>query len=182
MIKRATEEQRRMLLSAAEGVTARKPTGEIVFAGNRYWAAALADLIGRKLVVRFDPQDLLRPLPVYALDGRFVCEAECIEATGFNDIDAAREHARKRRLYVKRMREALDLERTMAIDEVAALLPSPDPVEPPPARVVRLVANGAPQPAPGGEAFDDAFARGVERLWGADNVIPLHQQEEGGRG
>jgi hypothetical protein len=182
MVKRATEEQRRMFLSAAEGVTARKPTGELEFAGNRYWAEALADQIGRKLVIRFDPQDLLRPLPVYTLDGRFICEAECIEATGFNDIDAAREHAKKRRLYVKRMREALKLERTLSIDEVAALMPSPEvPKARPTPAVVKLVVNGRPRPAH--EDIDEAFARGVDRLFGAGNVVPLgRQQEEGGRG
>lgn len=182
MVRRATEEQRRMFLSAAEGVRALKPTGEVQFAGNRYWAEPLADLIGRKLVIRFDPQDLLRALPVYSLDGRFVCEAECIAATGFNDIDAAREHARKRRLYVKRMREALQLERMLSIDEVAALLPSPAVAEPPPApAVIKLVANGAPRPVHDEDGFSDSFARGVERLFG-ENIVALHQQEEGGRG
>ncbi len=193
MVRRASEEQRRMFLSAAEGVTARKPTGEVEFAGNRYWAEPLADRIGDKLVIRFDPQDLMRPLPVYTLDGRFVCEAECIAATGFNDVDAAREHARKRRLYVRRMREALDLERTLTIDEVAALMPAPTMPKQPEPKVVRLVANGLPRPEP--DDFHDAFARGVERLFGpADpgpsgqaaglsgaSVVPF-QREEGGRG
>ena len=32
-----------MFLLAAEGVTARKPTGEVQLGGNRYWAEPLVD-------------------------------------------------------------------------------------------------------------------------------------------
>ena len=192
LIRQATAEQRRLFLSAAEGVTARKPTGEIHLGENRYWAEPLAGMIGDRLTIRFDPQDLFAPVAVYAADGRFVAEAECIAATGFNDIAAAREHARKRRLYVRRMREALDLERTLGIDAVAALMPAPEIASPPPApAVIRLVANGAPRPIPAAEEWNgaDSFARGVDRLFGPgsgsgagpSNVVPLNNKE-GGRG
>jgi len=181
LIRRATAEQRRMFLSAAEGVTARKPTGEITLGDNRYWAEPLAGLIGERLTVRFDPQDLFQPVSVYAADGRFVAEAECIAATGFADIDAAREHARAKRLYLKRMREALNLERRLSIDEVAALMPSIEPDAPPRPQVVRLIANGAAREA-GAAADAERFSRGLTRIFGAEGAVLPFRKEDGGRG
>jgi transposase-like protein len=189
LVRRATEEQRRMFLLAAEGVVARKPTGEIHLGENRYWAEGLVDLVGEKLVVRFDPQDLFEPVAVYRRDGRFVCAAECIAATGFNDIAAAREHARRRRTYVRKMREALALERTLPIEEVARLLPATEVPEKPEPAVIRLVANGMPRVAeietlpPVAASVEDSFSRGLDRLFGsaAGNVLPF-TKEEGGRG
>ncbi|MPZ57585.1 MAG: DDE-type integrase/transposase/recombinase [Rhizobiales bacterium] len=143
LIRRAGPEQRRMFLLAAEGIVARKPTGELQLGGNRYWAEALVAHMGEKLVARFDPDDLFAGIAVYARDGRFLCEAPCIAAEGFNDMDAAREHARARRSWFKAQRELLDIERRLSIGAVAKLLPAPEPVaEPPRPKVVRLVANG----------------------------------------
>lgn len=144
LIKRAGPEQRRMLLLAAEGIVARKPTGELVLGGNRYWADALTSHIGQQLVVRFDPDDLMAGVAVYARDGRFVCEAECIAAEGFNDMTAAQDHARRKRQWFKAQRELLDIEQRLGIAEVAKLLPAPEAMPPmPQPKVVRLaVANG----------------------------------------
>ncbi len=167
MVTKAAPEQLRMFLMAAEGVTCRKPTGEIHLADNRYWAEPLVELTGRKVVVRFDPQDLLRPVAVYALDGRFVCEAECIEATGFDDIEAARDHAKRRRQWLAMQRELLDLERRLSIDEVARLLPSSTPQpEQVAARVVRLAATGTDGASPQDphEEAEENFGRAMRAI------------------
>lgn len=145
-VRRATEAQRRLLMLAADGVTARKGNGEIQLAGNRYWHEDLVGLAGRKLTVRFDPDDLFRPIAVYAVDGRYVAEAACIEAEGFADMGAAQEQARRVRAYLKAQREMLAAERRMSLDEAASLLPDPAPASEPAPKVVRLVANGRPQP------------------------------------
>lgn len=180
LVRRATEAQRRMLLLAAEGVTAQKRTGEVHLAGNRYWAEALVDLAGRKVTVRFDPDDLFRPVAVYALDGRFIAEAECVEATGFNDMGKAQEHARKLRAWMRAQREMLELERRMSIDDVARLLPAPAPEALPQPSVVRLVANGAPRVEPEGEVWSGAetFGRAIRGF--GDSVLPFPKTPEGG--
>jgi putative transposase len=143
VVTRATAAQRRLLLLAAEGVTCRKPTGEVQLGGNRYWAEELVALVGRTVTVRFDPDDLHAPIAVYARDGRFVCEAPAIEATGFADVEAAQGHARNRRQWVKGQRELLALERRLGVEAVAELLPK---VAPAPAIAEARVVRLAPQP------------------------------------
>lgn len=169
-IRRASEAQRRLFLLAAESVVARKPTGEVQLLGNRYWAEPLVDRVGRKLVMRFDPQDLLRPAAIYSLDGRFICEAPVIEAAGFDDVAAGREHARARRQWLRAQRELLDAERRLSIADVAALMPEPEPEALPEAAVVQLVANSDVRPdTPHTDDTDDgeaSFGRGVARLYG----------------
>lgn len=119
----ASAAQRRLLLLAAEGVTSRKPTGEVQLGGNRYWDEALVPHMGRQLVIRFDPDDLHAAVAIYSRDGRLICEAPCIEAVGFADAAAAQDHARRKRSFVKAHKELLGLERRLGIAEVAQLLP-----------------------------------------------------------
>lgn len=138
-VKKATAEQRRLWLLTAE-VSSAKTNGEITLATdrrNRYWSAELADHAGQTLTVRFDPQTLHDKVYVYTHDGRFICEATCIEAAGFNDTVAAREHARARNQFKNAARSMLEAERKMDAAEAAKLLPGVAPGELPQARVVR---------------------------------------------
>ena len=177
LVQRATEAQRRMLLMAAEGVTASKRNGEVMLGNNRYWAEPLVDLAGRKVVVRFDPDDLLAGVSVYGLDGRFVADAACIEATGFADMEAAQRHARDRRGWLKAQRELLRLEKRLSIDDLANLLPSPAPETRPAAKVARLMP--AARPASDGKQAG-AFSRAVEMLEEMrGEVVPLRSRTGG---
>lgn len=160
IVKKATAEQLYALMLAAEGVTCRKPDGSIYLGDNRYWDERLSDHAGRKVMVRFDPQNLFLPIAVYALDGRFVGEAECREKTGFNDIEAARAHAKQRQLYMRRLREVRDMEIAMSVEDLVRLQPPPELTPPPEPKVIRLVANARPQPAPI-EADEDVW-KGAE--------------------
>lgn len=126
-IERPTEAQLRQWLLAAEGVTADKTTGAVTLAGNRYWSEALSQLAGlplerRRVIVRYDPDDLHAGVHVYAMDGREIGHAECVHAAGFGDTEAARRHTRARRQWARAQRAALDAERRMGVDEVAARL------------------------------------------------------------
>lgn len=177
-IRRATDAQRRLLLLAAEGVTARKGNGEIHLAGNRYWSEALVDLAGRKVTVRFDPDDLLKPVAVYDLAGRFVAEAPCFEATGFNDMGAAQEHARQLRAFLRLNREMLAVERRMSIDDVVAAMPKPEASPEPAPRVVRMVAAGGraqPLAEDDGWSGAEAFGRAMRSAESAD-VLPFTRE------
>lgn len=182
LVRRASPEQLRELLLAAEGVTCRRPDGSIHLADNRYWHAALGDLVGRRVTVRFDPAALFEPVAVYLPDGRYLCEAACLERTGFDDIESARAHARKRNDYLRALRELRDREIALSVDDLAGMLPPPEQAPPPRPAAVRLVAAGGRR-APAAEAEPaeeqvwagaDAFGRAVRAIEDAD-VLPFRR-------
>lgn len=149
-IRKATPEQRRLWLLAAEGVLVGRKDGAIELLGNRYWGEFLHEWRGHRVVARFDPEKLHQPLHVYRLDGAYLGAASCHEAAGFNNMEAAREHARARNHWRRGVHEQLAAEKKLSIAEVAALLPEPpEPAPLPAAKVVRLVHGAAAlQPIP----------------------------------
>lgn len=163
-IKRATEEQLRMAMLAAEQVTAQRPDGSVQLLGNRFWSEVLTPHIGQKLTVRFDPEDVAAGAHIYRQDGVYIGFAECLEAGAFNSVDAARMHGRKRREYVKSVKRAAALEVGMDITDIAAGMTPPPPTEmPEPPRVQRLVASGGGRPMPVPvEEDDQEFSRALQ--------------------
>jgi len=152
-IRKASEAQRRLFLLAAEGVTAAREGGVIRLFDNRYWTEALGAVAGRKVVVRFDPQHLDRPIHVYSLDGRYIATAPRIEATGFDDVEAARRHTQARKSWLKAQRALLDAERRLDATDVARALPTMQETPTPQPAVVRAMFAGpasalAPKAAP----------------------------------
>lgn len=93
-IGKATPEQMRMALLAAEQVTVDKRTGEIRLYGNQYWSPAMSQFHGRKVTVRFDPDALHESVHVYDLAGAYLAEVECRGASGFLTTSDARDRAR----------------------------------------------------------------------------------------
>lgn len=138
-IRKATQQQYRLWLLAAEGVTARKVDGSVHIEGNRYWAEFLSQHRGEKLVVRFDPQDLHADVHIYSLSGAYLGSAQCVEAAGFADVEAGRAHARARNAWLKAVKDMAKAEQRMTIQEVAALMPDvPEvPAQTVPASVIR---------------------------------------------
>ncbi len=141
-IARATPEQLRLALLAADKVTADRKSGAVRLFDNAYWAPALGDHAGQSVVVRFDPDDLHAGVAVYDLAGRFITEAALWAATGFSDTGAARERAKLEAGHRKAARDALKAEQLLTAAELAALLPSEppeaEPVSPIVIRPVRL--------------------------------------------
>ena len=135
-IRKATDEQMRLWLLAAEGVRASQQDGSITIMDNRYWNEKLSEVAGEKLVARLDPDQLYQPIHVYTLDGRYIGQAECVQRAGFGDTEAAREHARLRGHFVKNAKKNLELERKIGAMEVAKMLPEFDPAEVPEAKVI----------------------------------------------
>lgn len=172
LIKKASPAQQRLWLLAAEGVTVRRQDATIHLFGNRYWADPLADLRGEKVVVRFDPDALHDGVHVYRLDGVHVARAECLEAAGFLDVTAARNHAARRKSWLKAQKQMLDAERGMSLDDVAAAMGAArQPTQPENSKIVRPVfrrGGGAAAAAivqdeaqPDREATMIAFAKGL---------------------
>lgn len=129
-VPKATVAQRRFWLLAAEPVRAHSKDGSIALEtgritrtevaptmANRYWAPAMIEYAGKKLTARFDPQQLHVGVHIYAADGRYVCFADCHAPQGFNDANAAREHARDRRAFMRSQKEQLAVERRMTVRE-----------------------------------------------------------------
>lgn len=145
-IRKATAEQRRLWLLTAEAVTVRKDATVLLDAGsargygkNRYYAESLYELTGKKIIVRFDPDQLHEAVHFYTLDGRYIAEGSCIDATGFGDTQAGREHSRARKQFMKARKEAAKAEEKMDAIEVASQLPGTEAPSVPDAGAVRMM-------------------------------------------
>lgn len=179
-VRKATAEQRSLLLLTAESATVRNGVftleagGKIKSRKNRYYSELLMGVKG-KVVIRFDPQALHDSVLCYTPDGRFICKAECIEKSGFGDTQAARDHHRNRMQFVKRTKEAAKAKKRMSALEVAELMPEIVPPEPPETHVVEMyrpagntvrreqVHVSAETESDYGYAFENAVAQFDER-------------------
>jgi len=108
-VKRATEQQLRMLLQATEVVKVGRRSGRVRVAGNTFWSEDLVRLAGQKVQVRFDAEAIQAGVEVYTLDGTYVGAAECRMPVGFNDRDEGRERRKvnKALKVVAKQQEAL---------------------------------------------------------------------------
>ena len=183
-IPRPTEAQLTRWLLGAEDVTADKRSGCVVLFGTRYWSERLAETLAgrsaaqRKVVVRFDPDHLDRPVTVEDLGGKLISRAEPQGAVKFYDTQAARDHARDQARLRRHAREQLKIQGRMHNRELDRLLDESDAetreAEAPPARS-KLVAG----------AFDREPARKqpVPRsaaATGTDNLIRMMADREFG--
>jgi transposase InsO family protein len=176
IVRRGTEEQRRMLLLASDAITIRRDQPAIWFSGNRYWHEALIEHAGSKVMIRFDPRALFEPIAVYTLDGRFLASADCIEMTGYDDAEKARSHGRDRRAWIKAVSKATELGKRLDDESFRRLLASPDDVQPERPKVERLVVNGRPRQVED-SSFSENFGRGVEWLE-QSSVIPFVRRSD----
>lgn len=170
IIRKATAQQLRFCLLAAEKVTSSKQDGSITLLNNRYYSDFLAMHAGKKMVARFDPQNLHDGIHVYLLDGRYVGQAECIQAAGFGDTNAAREHNKLRNQYKKATKQQLKRERKMTALEVSAMLPESEPEEETPINKVTRAYFENKQQMEEREDFEDAFGAGVQRALQASRL------------
>jgi len=149
--------QASLWLLASEAIKTKKGSGEIHFQGNRYWSVALNQYAGDKVVIRFDPDALHEPVKVYDLKNRLICEAKCIDNTGFDNVEDARMHARAVKNHIKAVQQVADAHATLSAQQLGEIYyrggkatPSePEKVRP---AVTRLVTRSnlalAPTPAP----------------------------------
>lgn len=108
-VRRPEETSLAYLLMPADTATIRSNGSYIAYAGNRYFNEKLIEQskLNRKVAIRFDPQRMHSGIFVYSLDGRFVCKAGCVAATGFGDTEAAREHNRAKSQFKRAAKEQL---------------------------------------------------------------------------
>lgn len=172
-IRRATEFDLRIALMPAERVRADKGTGAIKLLGNSFWSPEASALAGLLCTVRFDPENLQRPIHVYDAKDRFLLTVPAWEKTGFLDVKAAKERARLEARVKRATRDKAEALGLLTAHEVAAALPdAPASPEPPTPKIIApvRVRGGAmrklaPLPVDASEpAFIDRFQAGVTRL------------------
>lgn len=173
--------QRSLWMLTAETVTARKPNGAVHLFGNRYWAGELNQWIGKKLTVRFDPSDLYGAVKVYDPQGRLICDATCIDKSGFDCQAAARDTARAKSDFAKSLKVQKDAARRLNDVQLKELMGRGERVDAPPVKaprpkVTRLITRQQAVPAAPADEIDqdqyaDNFSRGLARLAGGDAAI-----------
>lgn len=138
-IRQANTEQLRLLFLQAETVSIKKngefslkAAGKLYGLTNVYWAESLIGITAKKVVVRFDPDDLHGDTYVYDINGNFLATAVCRDAKGFGDTEAAREQSRLYKQVVKRAKEGAKALEMLEAHELASLQPQvsvPEPIE-----------------------------------------------------
>ncbi|OLF81248.1 hypothetical protein AWH62_00815 [Maricaulis sp. W15] len=153
VVRRAAPAQRALWLLTAEAITARKPSGEIHLMGNRYWSETMIQHAGKKVCVRFDPDNLSLPVEVFAMDGVKLADAQAVEAVNFLDAEAAHRHERARRDFLKKQKELAAMHVTMTPEELARVYAPAmaDPVEEPVYPTVTRLASAKGPAAPAHE-------------------------------
>lgn len=140
-IGKATPEQLRMALLAADEKMVNRQTGEIELYGNRYWSPACSELHGQKVTVRFDPECLHQDVYLYGQDGSFLCEAHLIADTGFDDAEGAKATAKRVKELKQRARDGAEALQLMRAEQVAARQAKIKAVPPSEPSVIRPVRH-----------------------------------------
>lgn len=130
-IRRLSEGQKRLLYLRTKPLTVqgRGYSGVTLF-GNHYWAEPLARFAGRKVIVRYHPDNLHGDVFVYTQSGKFICEAACQVRAGFDSQKAADEHERARQQVLRSKKKLAKAERHLSAKEIAAMEPDPPQIIP----------------------------------------------------
>jgi len=151
-----------MCLMAVDKVTASRLDGSVILARNRYHCPQLAQHKGAKVVLRFDPAALHESVHVYSLTGLYIGQAECIQQTGFADMDTAKEHNRQRSRYKKAVKAQHEAEKRISDLELQSKLPVPDDPERIPIKMVRPMFK-RPKVVISAEEREKLFVKGVKK-------------------
>jgi len=134
-IGKATPEQLRMALLTAEDRTCDRETAVVTLEGNRYFHEALRRHAGKKLTVRFDPDDLHGEVHIYDRGGEHICSTTAIGTRGFSDKASANQRRAQEADHKRRTRELVKAQELLDASQIAALIPD--------------YADEAPAPTPG---------------------------------
>lgn len=134
-----TPEQLRLLFLQSEQVTLKnnaeftlKAGGKLFGRQNVYWARSLMGKGYKKVIARFDPDNLHSNVYLYDYNGNFLAEAICRQAVSYKDTQAAREQGRYYQQMVKSAKKYAESMELLEAHELAALQPEvemPEPIE-----------------------------------------------------
>lgn len=138
-VRQVSPDQLRILFLQSESVRIKKngeftlkAAGKLLGLTNVYWAEDLFGIEEKRVVARFDPDNLHSNVYVYDLEGRFLAEAVCREAKGYGDTTAAREQGRLYQRIVKSAKKQAEDLGLLEAHELANLQPkveAPTPIE-----------------------------------------------------
>ncbi|MGV8939063.1 MAG: transposase domain-containing protein [Allorhizobium sp.] len=184
LVRFASPSQRSLWMLTAETVSARKPDGAVHMFENRYWHRDLNQWLGRKITVRFDPSNLHGSVKIYDPQGRFLCDAECIDKSGFDCAAAAREISRARGTKKKDDAAALKSAKRLSDLQLKELMGRGDKADAAPERPARPTVTRLITKSPAGNLahavsadsfdehdFEENFSRGLSRLVGGQSAI-----------
>lgn len=169
-VRRLTDAQRRyFFLDVAHRTVS--PSGKITLGKEphitTYWSETLREHAGRKVAIRFDPDDYSVPVLVETLDGRLIDdEVPRFGKTGWNNKAQADAHQRAKRESMKAAKKAADAIRRMEEIEAGKHLP-PNPATSPAPSAPVVAPDFKIKPASRGpvggsvdtDALDKALAR-----------------------
>lgn len=125
-VRRPTAQQLNLFMLSSEPVTVSrhgtitlKAGGKIENRENRYSLDALYQYIGKKIVARFEPDNLHNSIQCYDLQGVFIGEAECIDDSGFGSRSASRESKRHQTQFRKANKKAAKAQELLGNLELA---------------------------------------------------------------
>ncbi|MYK11281.1 MAG: hypothetical protein F4041_16770 [Acidobacteriia bacterium] len=113
---------------AMKSVTAHRENGSVTLFGARYWSEELAEALAlrpksqRRVVVRFDPENLGRPARVERPDGRLIAVAEAQGRVPYLSAEAAKKTAKARAGTLKAAKAELAARRQLDEAGLGALL------------------------------------------------------------
>lgn len=175
-IGKAGPEQLRMALLASQVISTDRKDGSVKALGNVWWSPAMSALAGRKVILRYDPDDLAAPVHAYGLDGRYLATAELQGRTAFLDAGAAKTRARQEANLKKATKAQAAAFQLLTAAELAEMMPDlPDEPEATPSpsviRPVRARGSAAlkpvhdlSEPIPSTPTTTDAWAAAMERM------------------
>ncbi|AHD01171.1 transposase domain-containing protein [Leisingera methylohalidivorans] len=108
-ILKATEEQRNLWLMGQDTGKLHTNNGSLKFLGNVYHCDWMSQEAGRKVVIRFNPENLHGGVHIYTPDGAYLGYAECQQKIGFFSHEDARVTAKRKRDIVKKEKELAKL-------------------------------------------------------------------------
>jgi len=181
IVRWPTPAQRSLWMLAADRIRAQKGSGEIHLLGNRYWAMALNAHAGRMVTVRFDPDDLTKPIKVYTGDNSFICDAEVIGDVRFDDVEQSVRHAKARNEHRKALVAEKRALAKLSAQELAALYSraekaeEPQPQKPKVVRMTQgnLVLKPISVVETGPDEFNDNFGRAMELIEQGASIHPF---------
>lgn len=140
-IRKAAPEAMRMALLAADHKTVNRQTGVIELYGNRYWSPECGRLAGRKVTVRFNPDDLGQDIHVEDEDGVYVGAAPMIVDSGFDDVAGAKRTAKRHRDVRQAAKKLAEAEQLLSAEQLAAMQPVAPVRDVPQPSVIRPVQH-----------------------------------------
>lgn len=138
--RRLTDEQLRLCMLGSEPRPMDRQSGAVTLLGNTFWSPQLADLKRQRVIARFDPADLSKPIYLYSLDSRFLLEVPRHLGGGFDSVQQARKIGKARRDHVKAVKAASEALKRVGIEHLAAELAAVAPAIP--AAVAPVKAEG----------------------------------------